>query len=49
MFEFLGLPSKINVFVNTGFSNVAACGRCWVEIPAIASARRLMELLASQF
>ena len=34
------LPSKISVFVDTGLSIVAACGRCWVTIPAIASARR---------
>ena len=47
--SFSFLPSKINVFVDTGLSIVAACGCCWVVIPAIASARRLMELFASKF
>ena len=37
------------MFVDTGFSIVAACGRCWVAIPAIASIRRLKELFASKF
>ena len=31
--------NKQNVFVGTGFSIVAACGRCWVASRAIASAR----------
>ena len=33
--SFSFLPLKINVFVETGFSIVVACGRCWVTIPAI--------------
>ena len=41
------LRSKMNVFVDTGFNIVADCGQGWVEIPAIASTRRLMELFAS--
>ena len=47
--NFSFLPSKIGVFVDTRLSIVPACGRCWVSIPAIASARRLMELFASGF
>ena len=42
-------PSKITVFVDTGFSIVAAFGRCWHAIPAFASARRLWEIFASEF
>ena len=42
------LPSKINVFVDTGFSIVAVCGHCWVEIPVIASLGLLMELFESE-
>ena len=42
------LPSEINVFVDTGFSIVAACARCWIAIPTIASSRRLMELFESE-
>ena len=30
--------------MDIGFSNVGACGRCWVAIPAIASVRRLKKL-----
>ena len=41
--------NKQNVFVDTGFSIVAACGRCWVASCAIASTRRLMELFSSKF
>ena len=47
--NFSFLPSKINVLVDIGLSSAVACGRCWVAIPAIASARRLMELFASEF
>ena len=47
--NFLFFPSKLDVFVDTGFSIVAGGGRCWVAMPAIASARRLMELFASEF
>ena len=47
--KFLILPSKINVFVDTGFSIVAACGCCWVSVPAIASTRWLMEVFESEF
>ena len=45
-YKFLVFPSKINVFVHTGLSIVAACGRCSIVIPA--STRRLMELFASE-
>ena len=31
--------SKINVFVDPGFSIVDACGCCWAACSAIASAR----------
>ena len=41
--------SQNDVFVDTGLSIVAACGRCWVAIPEIASTRQLMELFASEF
>ena len=37
--NFLFLTSNIKVIMATRFSIVAACGRCWVAIPAIASAR----------
>ena len=47
--NFSFLPSKINKFVDTSFSIVAAYGHCWFEIPAIASARRLMQFFVSQF
>ena len=42
--NFSFLPSKINLFVDSGFRIVAAYDRGWVEIPAIASTRQLMEL-----
>ena len=43
------LPSKCNVLVDTSFSIVAPCG-CWCfTFAATASARRLMELLESDF
>ena len=42
-------PSKINVFVDTGFSTVAACACLYAAVPAIASTKRLMEMFASEF
>ena len=37
------------MFVDIGFNIVAACGRCRIVIPAIASTRRLMQLFESEF
>ena len=37
------------MFVETGFSIVAACRYCWTAIPVITSIRRLLELFASEF
>ena len=34
--------------MDTSFRIVVACGRCWVAIPAIASARRIVEKFASE-
>ena len=48
-FEFLVFPSKTYVFIDTGLTIGAVCGRCCVAIPAIASARQLMEMFASDF
>ena len=37
------------MLVDTGFSFSAVCGCCWVAIPAVASAGRLMEMCESEF
>ena len=39
-------PSENIVFVDIEFSIVAAGGRCWVAVPAIESARRVMEFVS---
>ena len=41
--------SKTKVLLDNAFSIVAACGCCWVAVPAIASAGRLMEVSESEF
>ena len=47
--KFSFLPAKVNVFMNFGFSFVAACSHCWVAIPATASTKRLKQKFGSEF
>ena len=42
-------PTKINVFVHTGFSIVSIRGLCWVAGAALASTRPLMDFFQHEF